>query len=145
MRKYLPTFLVISLVVSGLYFYSLNNADNTLNNPLQTDESAELEMGGMNTESEESMLSIEALKKTKLSPGEITNVETITGESRYQKSIVSYVSDGYKINALLGIPKGVSPEGGWPVIVFNHGYIDPKIYRTNEKYVAYFDRLVLAG
>jgi dipeptidyl aminopeptidase/acylaminoacyl peptidase len=145
MRKYLPTFLVISLVILGLYFYSLNNTDNALNNPLQTDESSELEMGEMNSESAESILSIEVLKKSEFIPGEITNVETITGESRYLKSIVSYVSDGYKINALLGMPKGVAPEGGWPVIVFNHGYIDPKIYRTNEKYVAYFDRLVLAG
>ncbi|MBP9702590.1 alpha/beta fold hydrolase [Candidatus Woesebacteria bacterium] len=102
-------------------------------------------MGEMQIDSAGSMLSIEALKKTEFDPGEIKSVEIITGESRYQKSIVSYLSDGYKINALLGVPKGVTPDGGWPVIIFNHGYIDPKIYRTNEKYVAYFDRLVLAG
>ncbi len=145
MRKYLRPFLVISAVLVGLYIYSLKTSDGALNNPLQIGGEAELEMGEMNTESAESMLSIEVLKKSEFIPGEITNVETITGESRYQKSIVSYVSDGYKINALLGIPKGVAPDDGWPVIVFNHGYIDPKIYRTNEKYVAYFDRLVLAG
>ena len=145
MRKYVQPFLVITLVLIGLYFYSLNNADNTLNNPLQTDERAGLEMGEMTSDSAESMLSIEVLKKAVFDPGEIKIVEPITGESRYQKSIVSYLSDGYKINVLLGMPKGVAPEGGWPVIIFNHGYIDPKIYRTNEKYVAYFDRLVLAG
>lgn len=37
------------------------------------------------------------------------------------------------------------PAGGWPGIVFNHGYIPPKQYRTTERYVAYVDRLARAG
>jgi dipeptidyl aminopeptidase/acylaminoacyl peptidase len=31
------------------------------------------------------------------------------------------------------------PEGGWPAVVFNHGYIPPPEYRTTEKYLAYTD------
>jgi len=90
-------------------------------------------------------LKIEALRKLELSPTEVVEEERIGSESRYQKSIVSYMSEGNKVFALLGLPKGEAPTLGWPVIIFNHGYIDPKIYRTNERYVAYFDRLVLAG
>lgn len=74
----------------------------------------------------------------------LIEIETIR-DSRYEKSIVTYKSDGHTIRALLGIPKGQKPEGGWPAIIFNHGYIPPAEYRTNEKYVAYFDRLVMAG
>ena len=36
-------------------------------------------------------------------------------------------------------PVGVikRPPSGWPVVVFNHGYIPPDQYRTTERYVAY--------
>ena len=37
------------------------------------------------------------------------------------------------------------PEGGWPAIVFNHGYIPPEQYRTTERYIAYVDWLARAG
>ena len=33
------------------------------------------------------------------------------------------------------------PATGWPAIVFNHGYIAPKEYRTTERYVAYVEAL----
>ena len=35
----------------------------------------------------------------------------------------------------------MSPEGGFPAIVFIHGYIPPSVYRTTERYVAYVDAL----
>jgi dipeptidyl aminopeptidase/acylaminoacyl peptidase len=37
------------------------------------------------------------------------------------------------------------PEGGWPAIVFNHGYIPPEIYKTTERYVTYVDQLASHG
>jgi dipeptidyl aminopeptidase/acylaminoacyl peptidase len=37
------------------------------------------------------------------------------------------------------IPNGTKPATGWPVIVFNHGYIPPSQYKTTERYVAYTD------
>jgi len=39
----------------------------------------------------------------------------------------------------LTVPKGEKPEDGWPVVIFNHGYIPPEEYRTTEKYIAYTD------
>jgi dipeptidyl aminopeptidase/acylaminoacyl peptidase len=30
-----------------------------------------------------------------------------------------------------------TPETGWPVIVFNHGYIEPDVYSSTEGYIAY--------
>jgi dipeptidyl aminopeptidase/acylaminoacyl peptidase len=63
----------------------------------------------------------------------------------YRRYYASYLSEGYKIYALLTIPDGEVPEGGFPAIVFNHGYIPPEVYRTTERYIAYVDRLALAG
>ena len=42
-------------------------------------------------------------------------------------------------------PSSGSPEGGWPAIVFNHGYIPPNVYRTTERYVGYQDGFARNG
>jgi dipeptidyl aminopeptidase/acylaminoacyl peptidase len=65
--------------------------------------------------------------------------------SNYDRAIVSYQSDGNKIFALLTVPRAPAPESGWPVVVFNHGYIPPEQYRTTERYVAYVDAFARNG
>lgn len=75
----------------------------------------------------------------------ITTREVLRAGSNYSRSVVSYQSDGLRINALLTLPNGTPPKGGWPAIVFNHGYIPPEQYRTTERYVAYLDAFARAG
>jgi len=65
--------------------------------------------------------------------------------SNYRRYYASYLSEGLTIYALLTIPNGEMPSGGWPAIVFNHGYIPPDVYRTTERYIAYVDRLAQSG
>jgi uncharacterized protein len=65
--------------------------------------------------------------------------------SNYRRYYAYYYSEGLKIYALLTVPRGEKPEGGWPAIVFNHGYIPPDVYRTTERYIAYVDRLASSG
>lgn len=65
--------------------------------------------------------------------------------SAYTSYLTSYTSDTYKINALLTEPTGPMPQGGWPAIVFIHGYIPPKQYETTSRYVAYVDYLASQG
>ncbi|OGG05087.1 peptidase [Candidatus Gottesmanbacteria bacterium RBG_16_52_11] len=79
-------------------------------------------------------------------PGsEIITEQTLPPGSNYRRYIVSYRSDGLKIYALLTVPNGNPPAGGWPVIVFNHGYIPPAEYRTTERYSAYTDAFSRSG
>jgi dipeptidyl aminopeptidase/acylaminoacyl peptidase len=79
-------------------------------------------------------------------PGsEIVIEETLGPGANYDRYIASYRSDGMKIFALLTVPRGEKPESGWPVIVFNHGYIRPDQYRTTERYVAYVDGFARNG
>src|SRR5574341_223855 len=47
--------------------------------------------------------------------------------------------------SLLTSPRGERPPTGWPVIIFNHGYIPPAQYRTTERYVAYQDGFARHG
>jgi len=74
--------------------------------------------------------------------GELTQVST---NQNYTSFITNYSSDGLRINALLTKPTGTMPSGGWPAIVFIHGYIPPTQYRTQEKYVEYVDYLARNG
>lgn len=106
----------------------------------------------MNTDSNWSMkgtLESAAFDKTPLSiayqrkkayPGsEITTIESNGIYNSHEQFIVTYMSEGLKIRGLLAIPSGQKPPQGWPAIIFNHGYIPPEEYRTNERYVAYFN------
>ncbi len=79
-------------------------------------------------------------------PGsEITIEETLEPGPNYNRYLAAYRSEGFKIYALLTIPYGEKPATGWPVIVFNHGYIPPAAYRTTERYIAYVDGFARSG
>ncbi len=63
----------------------------------------------------------------------------------YTAYIASYHSDGLKINGLLTQPNGKMPAGGWPAIVFIHGYIPPAQYSTTAQYYDYVNYLANNG
>ena len=65
--------------------------------------------------------------------------------ANYQRYIASYLSEGLKQYGLLTVPNGNPATTGWPVIIFNHGYIPPEQYRTTERYVAYVDGFARNG
>jgi len=90
-------------------------------------------------------LSIEALRKGTYPGSEITVVNELEKAANYRRYYVSYLSEGLKISALLTVPDGDKPQTGWPVIIFNHGYIPPSQYRTTERYIAYVDGFARSG
>ena len=94
---------------------------------------------------EPALPSIETLRTRSYPGSAITLERTLAPGSNYQRYIASYRSDGLKIFALLTVPNGLKPKGGWPAIVFNHGYIPPEQYRTTQRYEAYVDALARAG
>lgn len=79
-------------------------------------------------------------------PGsEIVIERELTAAYNHRRYYAYYLSEGYKIYGLLTVPSDEMPPGGWPAIVFNHGYIPPDVYRTTERYVAYVNRLAQSG
>lgn len=66
-------------------------------------------------------------------------------KANYTSYLTEYQSEGLRINGLLTIPDGEQPAGGWPAIVFVHGYIPPDSYQTTQKYVEYVDYLARNG
>lgn len=69
----------------------------------------------------------------------------LSENSVFTSYLTNYDSDGLKINALLTVPVKDKPEGGFPAIVFVHGYIPPTLYKTTQKYEAYIDYLAKNG
>jgi dipeptidyl aminopeptidase/acylaminoacyl peptidase len=88
---------------------------------------------------------IEVMRQRDYPGSEITIEQTLDPGVNYSRYIASYQSEGLKIYALLTVPNGEKPESGWPVVIFNHGYIPPDQYRTTERYVAYVDGFARNG
>ena len=84
-------------------------------------------------------LSIEAMRNRQYPGSDLKIEQTLAPGTNYNQYVVSYQSDGLKIYGLLTVPIGEKPKTGWPIILFNHGYIPPEVYKTTERYVAYVD------
>lgn len=90
-------------------------------------------------------LMVEYMRQQEYPGSDIVIEQTLAPGANYNRYIASYRSEGLKIYALLTVPHGVKPATGWPVIIFNHGFIPPAIYRTTERYVAYVDGFARNG
>lgn len=75
----------------------------------------------------------------------LDDLKSYQDNSSFTTYLTSYTSDNLKINGLLTVPKGDVPDGGYPAIVFIHGYIPPEQYRTTEKYTDYVNFLARNG
>lgn len=90
-------------------------------------------------------LQIEAMRAQQYPGSDIVIESVLDPGENYSRYYVSYLSEGLKIYALMTVPGGQKPLSGWPVIVFNHGYIPPEVYRTTERYIAYVDQIARNG
>lgn len=82
-------------------------------------------------------LTIEYLREQEYPGSEIVIEQNLGAGTNYNRYLVSYQSEGLKIYAYMTVPFGEKPATGWPVIIFNHGYIPPEVYRPTERYIAY--------
>ena len=129
-------FLIISLSIFIIaVFYKMT--PKTINQPIDSGNVAVENQGGIIDV--QHSLSIAKMRNQEYPGSEITIEQNLPDGLNFKRYIASYRSDGLKIYALLTIPKDDMPQFGWPVIIFNHGYIPPAEYRTTEKYLAYTD------
>lgn len=151
MKKTLLVFLVISLVLTGC---AAETAPLLTDTPRPPTETATLTSTFEPTETftpeptatpVPHPMSIIALRNQEYPGSEITVVKELERGINYRRYYTYYLSEGLKIYALLTIPNGEAPEGRFPAIVFNHGYIPPDVYKTTERYIAYVDQLARSG
>jgi dienelactone hydrolase len=90
-------------------------------------------------------LTIEYLRRQEYPGSPLTIEETLPAGSNYRQYLVSYQSEGLRLYAAMTVPNGQKPASGWPVIIFNHGYIDPAIYSSTERYTEHIDAIARNG
>jgi|WetSurMetagenome_2_1015567.scaffolds.fasta_scaffold99088_1 uncharacterized protein len=90
-------------------------------------------------------LQIEVMRQQAYPGSAIVIEQTLAPGANYNRYVVSYLSDGNRIHALMTVPTGPKPATGWPAIIFNHGFIPPAQYRTTERYIAYVDAIARSG
>lgn len=141
MRKIIGVILLIVIIALVLTLFSKKN--NKIEKFLTDQMNLQENEGGMTEATNE--LTIENLRKGNYPGSDIVIEQELPDGSNHKRYIASYKSEGFKIYALLTVPIGDRPKTGWPVVIFNHGYIPPVEYRTTERYIAYTDAFSRSG
>jgi dipeptidyl aminopeptidase/acylaminoacyl peptidase len=74
--------------------------------------------------------------------GELRIEGALAVTDAFTRTLISYDSDGLAIYGFMNVPFGPGP---FPVVLVNHGYIDPAVYRTLTYTTRYADDLARAG
>ena len=90
-------------------------------------------------------LQIDAMRAREYPGSDIVVEQVLDPGVNYNRYYVSYLSEGLRIYALMTVPNSEKPSTGWPVVIFNHGFIPPDVYRTTERYIAYVDLIARSG
>ncbi len=140
---FLGAFLFFNLFVFGTFYFSIKN-----NGSLSETASKANEVSGVlptPTPFPFQELTIPYLRQRSYESNLSEMREVGSRNSGFTSYLASYTSDGLRINGLLTVPPGKKPVGGWPAIVFVHGYIPPQNYQTLENYSVYVDYLAKNG
>lgn len=132
----------VGIFVLGVYIFSDKKG---LSIPSISQTQTESGQNGGGLQFSDNPLSIEYLRKQDYPGSDLVIEQTLTPTANYNQYITSYRSEGLKIYGLLTVPTGEKPVNGWPVIIFNHGYIPPNQYKTAEKYESYVDGFARNG
>jgi dipeptidyl aminopeptidase/acylaminoacyl peptidase len=74
--------------------------------------------------------------------GELRVEEVLGVTDAFTRTLVAYDSDGLTVYGFMNVPFGPGP---FPVVLVNHGYVDPAVYRTLTYTTRYADALARAG
>lgn len=74
-------------------------------------------------------ISLRALSEKNFDGRDLELGQVLADNAEYTRYFISYKSGDLDISGIMNVPKG---EGPFPVLILNHGYIDPAIY-TNGR------------
>lgn len=70
-------------------------------------------------------LSIDSLATMRLEGSGLTLTKVLADNAAYTRHEIRYKSNGLTISGIMNVPKG---DGPFPLVILNHGYIDPAVY-----------------
>ncbi len=74
-------------------------------------------------------LTLDHFAKMKLVGAGLKLLEQLARTESYTRYRIEYLSNGLRISGILNVPRGTGP---FPLIILNHGYIDPKVYTVGR-------------
>jgi dipeptidyl aminopeptidase/acylaminoacyl peptidase len=77
-------------------------------------------------------VSLPSMMEKEYNGSDLELVRVVRETGLYTEHFITYTSGDLTISGILNIPTGEVPEGGFPVVFTNHGYIDPAVY-TNGR------------
>ena len=89
--------------------------------------------------------SITAFSDRSYQKSDITIEQQVPANGNFTSFIVSFTSDGLKEYALMNIPDGNKPANGFPVLILDHGYVQPNTYDTVNSYKSESDYFTNQG
>ena len=78
--------------------------------------------------------SITALSNRSYKKSDIKIEQQVQATGNFSSFIISFTADGLKEYALMNIPNIQKPDSGFPVLILDHGYIQPNTYDTVSSY-----------
>ena len=135
MKRFIP--IIVFIFIVGVFFLLFNSSKKPTGSNVSIIPPV--------SKNAEDPLSISAMRQKSYPGSDLSFEQTLNPGSNYKQYLVSYESDGLKQYGLLTIPSGQKPEGGWPVILFNHGYIPPAQYSTESSYSSFVNVFAQAG
>lgn len=130
MRNFLLAAVLLGALVTGAWAYVRRPASQAdVTPPVAERPVPETPTAEAPREVEPHPVSLEALSRTAFDGRGLKLVRVLAENEAYVRHEISYLSGPLKISGILNVPKG---EGPFPLLVLNHGYIDPKIY-TNGR------------
>ena len=87
-------------------------------------------------------LSIDELTARTYGDGELRIEAVLDVSATFTRTLINFDSDGLRVVGFMNVPTG---DGPFPVVIVNHGYIDPAVYNTLTYTTRYADALAAAG
>ncbi len=76
-------------------------------------------------------LDVEGLRARSYGGGQIETVRVLEQGPQFTRYLIRYPSDGLTITGVMDVPQGPGP---FPIVIVNHGFIQPSDYRTTTAY-----------
>ena len=144
----LPVLFGMVVTVGGFMVYR-----NFRNTPQDTSQSNEVGQQNVTSSSDKQESSVEnfhavslpSLFKKDLQGSNFTVGQKLSDNAEYTRYYITYKSGELKISGIMNVPKGPYPDGGFPLLILNHGYIDPVVYTNGRGLRREQDYLVKQG
>lgn len=131
-------FLLMVVILVGLGLFLWNEEKKVVQEGEQIEEAGKTLEAPLSEETKEGKtlafqpFSIPAYREKEYDGRDFTVGRTLEKNNAYTRSYITYKSGDLTISGIMNVPVGPPPEGGFPVLFLNHGFIDPAIY-TNGR------------